>query len=62
MQSREKSSSLEKKKKEKEMKILQSAKCETAFIKEGGWENTKRVQRNLPIVIYDQVDKISKSP
>ena len=51
-----------KKKKEKEMKILQSAKCETAFIKEGGWENTKRVQQNLPIVIYDQDDKISKSP
>ena len=51
-----------KRKKEKEMKILQSAKCETAFIKEGGWENTKRVQQNLPIVIYDQDDKISKSP
>ena len=38
MQSRKKSSSSEK---EKEMKTLQSAKCETAFIKEGGWENTK---------------------
>ena len=39
MQSRKKSSSSEK---EKEMKTLQSAKCETAFIKEGGWENTKQ--------------------